>query len=275
MRDVRDIVDFLSVCQEDNYTEMSRGEREARSQKRIVVSLDFQGGKESDPKVQVSLNITRSLGRLLISGQTETAELHLPLDHPMLRKWRRPAAERRGRWEQFSFSQHGHAMDPEIREPLLVTSPMILMVAPMVKVLKALRLPLIAEETHPTTSPHRFGDASRPKRIILRKGNYDFDAKHAEAWVKFSQKHGVRMTDAFPPGSEDAPSNTISPFWLRRFWKYWRTDLLRCRCIVEDCKGRADCPFVPEGHDCWTVVCKRVAKEVSEVTFKKREYERS
>ncbi|KAH9217175.1 hypothetical protein DL95DRAFT_386636, partial [Leptodontidium sp. 2 PMI_412] len=136
-------------------------------------------------------------------------------------------------------------MDPEIKEPLLVTSPMIPMVAPMVKVLKALRLPLIAEETHPTISPHRFGDASRPKRIILRKGNYDFDAKHAEAWVKFFQKHGVRMTDAFPPVSGDAPSNTISPFWLRRFWKYWRTDLLRCRCIVEDCKGRDDCPFVP------------------------------
>lgn len=274
MSDVRDIMDFLSVCQDDDLTQMERGEKEARSQKRTVIQLDYLNQRETDRDTQVGLTLQKGLRRLLIFEEPVISELRWPLDHPCLRIWRQPLPERRGRRSPSSYSaQDGEKGAGEQGPARSTAGPMIPISSPMVNVLIALRLPLIAQETDPTLS-HAIGSGSgRRKRIILRKGNLDLDKEHAKAFTEFFQKRGVSMKGAFPLDSRVAPPATTRPFWLRRQWKMYRFCYLNWRCIVKGCSGCFEvCPFVPEGHDCLFEVAKRVSKRVIDRAFSHGEH---
>ncbi|PVH82897.1 hypothetical protein DL98DRAFT_513578 [Cadophora sp. DSE1049] len=238
MADVRDIVDFLSVCQK--HPPMERGEMAARAQKLKIVILDYHYMSESDPK----------------AGPT-FEQLDWPLDHPLLRRWRpqlrsSPAAQIPGRLTSDASSKFD-------------------IYPPLERVLEKLRLPLLAGETESIRTAS--SDIARVERVFLRKNYQDLDIEHVRVYVDFFTKHGRLMKGAFPHDSPAAPPggiHTLHPWVLRRRWQIHHYDYLKMRCIVKGCKSYRNCPLKPERHDCWSVVGKKLLKKV----FGERQQER-
>ncbi|KAK0122248.1 hypothetical protein ONS95_010499 [Cadophora gregata] len=226
MTDVRDIVDFLSVCQD--HPPLERGETAERARKLQVVEMDCQGGREDDPRAEIIID-----------------QLEWPLDHPLLRLWRPPPPSRDS-------------------DPLCPNMPSGWHFdTRLVRVLEELRLPVRAGETDPINAPALGTGPCRPRRIILRKSYEDIDVAHVEVFMDFFRKYGVHIRACLLRGSEAAPiEGHIDPFTLRRRWHRHHYNYLKMRCVVPGCKPYRNCPLKPESHDGWSVVGKRLLKRV-------------
>ncbi|KAH7413265.1 hypothetical protein BKA64DRAFT_703372 [Cadophora sp. MPI-SDFR-AT-0126] len=226
MTDVRDIVDFLSVCQE--YPPMERGEMAARAQKLKIVMLSYHHKSESDPKAEPTFS-----------------QVEWPLDYPSLRRW---GSKLRSCPPGRLTSDASSKFD---------------IFPPIERVLEKLRLPLLAGKTDPCRAAG--SDIARCNRVFLRKNYRDIDVQHVSVYVDFFTKHGRMMKGAFPhdnPATPPSGIHTLHPWLLRRLWQFHHYDYLKMRCVVKECESYHTCPLKPEKHDCWSVVGKKLFKRI-------------
>ncbi|KAG4413113.1 hypothetical protein IFR04_013730, partial [Cadophora malorum] len=159
MADVRDIVDFLSVCQA--HSQVGRGEMAARAQKLKIVVADNHDRNENSAEAM------------------PTFEQHdWPLDHPALQRWR----------PQLRSSFRGQNPGRLTRDE----STKFDVFPPLEKVLQKLRLPILTGEIKSLKTSS--SDIARHHRVYLRKNYHDIDTDHVRIYMDFFTKAGRMMT---------------------------------------------------------------------------------